>query len=152
MRPVAQCSFPVAKLTATLIASYALHLHAQLPVSPSLVADLEPGPNDSNPHAFQRVGDRALFFATTVALGTELYATDGTPRGTEPLLDLDPGRTTSPPSWNGGLRRDRLVRGDRWREQRHLVHRRDADGNLPSARGHGQARRRFKGVSGAATG
>jgi len=42
-------------------------------------------------------GGRALFFSTDAAHGTEPWASDGTPQGTELLLDLNPGPTDSYP-------------------------------------------------------
>src|SRR5262249_35621467 len=46
---------------------------------------------------FTPVGDRLLFVGTD-RLGIELWITDGTPTGTHPLLDIQPGLGSSNPA------------------------------------------------------
>jgi ELWxxDGT repeat protein len=58
-----------------------------------LVADLFPGPGDSNPTALTAFNGKLLFAANTSAGNgyPELYITDGSAQGTHPLKNLGPG-------------------------------------------------------------
>lgn len=58
-----------------------------------MVGDLSLGqpPISSDPTGFAKIGAYALFIATDVRHGRELWRTDGTADGTELLLDLEPG-------------------------------------------------------------
>jgi ELWxxDGT repeat protein len=58
------------------------------------VADLLPGPNNSWPFAFRRLGDAALFFADDPS-GAGLWKTDGTVEGTTQLATLGPANSLS---------------------------------------------------------
>jgi ELWxxDGT repeat protein len=62
------------------------------------LADLEPGPEGSEPSFFRAVvlGNEVLFQASDAEIGTELWASDGTPEGTR-RLDLRPGPESSFP-------------------------------------------------------
>lgn len=57
----------------------------------SLVADLEPGPNGSDPLAFVAFRGAVYFVASTAAAGAELWRTDGTALGTRQVADIVPG-------------------------------------------------------------
>lgn len=80
------------------------------------LADPSPGPsssvaiaptlNQSSP--FHVVGEHALLSLTTPATGAELWITDGSPGGTQPLLDVVAGVAGSTPSQFATLR-DRVV-------------------------------------------
>ncbi|MEM6795600.1 MAG: hypothetical protein AAF725_16595, partial [Acidobacteriota bacterium] len=61
------------------------------------VADLEPGPADSNPAFFTAAGDLVYFSAETMATGRELYASDGTEAGTYQVADIQAGSGSSAP-------------------------------------------------------
>ena len=66
-----------------------------------LVADLMPGPEDGGPTWLTAFGDRLYFRADSPAAGgseAELWSTDGTPGGTQQVLDLNPGDPSSAPS------------------------------------------------------
>jgi ELWxxDGT repeat protein len=54
-----------------------------------LVADLVPGPLDSAPASFARVGDDVVFLANTGLLNDELWRSDGTAPGTLPIALAD---------------------------------------------------------------
>ncbi|MEM7496692.1 MAG: ELWxxDGT repeat protein [Pseudomonadota bacterium] len=56
-----------------------------------LLADIEFGPNDSEPVVFVSAGDRVYFIAETDEFGNELYITDGTTAGTTIVRDINPG-------------------------------------------------------------
>jgi ELWxxDGT repeat protein len=62
-----------------------------------LLADLEPGPDGSEPAGFTAAGPRVYFAATTTASGRELFATDGTSVGTMQVADIEPGVGGSSP-------------------------------------------------------
>ncbi len=66
-----------------------------------MLMDAFPGASNSSPANFTTLGDKCFFTATnttaTVGLGTELYITDGTPGGTQLLLDINPGTLSSSP-------------------------------------------------------
>ncbi|HXU31223.1 MAG TPA: hypothetical protein VN851_11645, partial [Thermoanaerobaculia bacterium] len=65
-----------------------------------LVKDISPGPVQAGSSAFSAlavVGNQAYFGADDGFLGTELWATDGTPRGTRRIADLCPGRCSGGP-------------------------------------------------------
>lgn len=55
------------------------------------LVDLEPGQTSSAPTSLRRLGNRVVFFATTLAAGNEPWVTDGTAQGTQPLKDVRPG-------------------------------------------------------------
>ncbi len=67
----------------------------------TLLKDIFPGSNGSEPLEFIPLGDRLLFTATDPDHGTELWATDGTRDGTVLLKDIYPGP-------GGGIRLDPL--------------------------------------------
>jgi ELWxxDGT repeat protein len=74
----------------------------------SLVSDLLPGADSSQPDGFVDAGGGFLFFtATTPSTGLELYRTDGTPWGTKLVKDINPGAADSAPaeliSMGGGV-------------------------------------------------
>ncbi|MEM6355012.1 MAG: DUF4214 domain-containing protein [Pseudomonadota bacterium] len=56
-----------------------------------LLADIEFGPDDSEPVFFASAGDRVFFAAHTDEFGYELYVTDGTTEGTRIVRDINPG-------------------------------------------------------------
>lgn len=66
-----------------------------------MLLDAYPGASSSSPANFTTLGNRCFFTATnstaTVGTGTELYVTDGTPGGTQLLLDINPGTVSSSP-------------------------------------------------------
>ena len=62
------------------------------------VADLVPGPGDSWPASFARVGDDVVFAATTGAQDYELWRSDGTAIGTVPIALAD---GAAPESYRG---------------------------------------------------
>ncbi len=57
------------------------------------LGDLNPN-GSSDALGFTALGDLAVFRANDGALGRELWATDGTPEGTELVLDIDEGAAT----------------------------------------------------------
>lgn len=59
--------------------------------SATMVADIAPGPEGSDPSDFTIVSGRAFFLATTATEGREPWVTDGTPAGTTLVSDIDPG-------------------------------------------------------------
>ena len=81
------------------------------PTGTVLLGDIHPGPAGSlvREAAVQpiAVGDAVFFPADDGTAGTELWATDGTPRGTRSLGDLNPGPPGSDPrplmGWKGRL-------------------------------------------------
>jgi ELWxxDGT repeat protein len=64
-----------------------------------LVADLAPGPLNSNPEQFQvgttALGPRLFFSAFEIGHGSELYTSDGTAAGTGRLKEIAPGSASS---------------------------------------------------------
>ncbi len=56
-----------------------------------LIADLRPGPSDSDPSRMFEVGTRAFFTADDGVHGRELWRSDGTRQGTRMVKDLLPG-------------------------------------------------------------
>jgi ELWxxDGT repeat protein len=64
-------------------------------LKPRLVRDIEPGPFSSSPVMLEQVGNLAVFFATTIAYGTEPWVSDGRSEGTSLLADLYPGTAAS---------------------------------------------------------
>ncbi len=54
----------------------------------TLLKDIHPGAESSNPHEFASVGDKVFFAATTPDHGTELWITDGTLAGTVEVVDI----------------------------------------------------------------
>ncbi|MEL6767354.1 MAG: DUF4214 domain-containing protein [Pseudomonadota bacterium] len=56
-----------------------------------LLADIEFGPDDSDPLYFATTGDNVYFVAETDEFGAELYITDGTTGGTRIVRDINPG-------------------------------------------------------------
>jgi ELWxxDGT repeat protein len=73
--------------------------------TPSLVADLNPGPSHSDPKELFLFAGSLYFRATSEPAGTELYRFDG--RSPPKLIDLLPGEDSSSPSgfteFNGSL-------------------------------------------------
>jgi ELWxxDGT repeat protein len=63
-----------------------------------MLADIEPGPGDSNPVDFSGIGNAVLFSASTTALGRELWKTDGTAPGTALFKEFFPGTADSRPT------------------------------------------------------
>jgi ELWxxDGT repeat protein len=63
----------------------------------AMVADLEPGAGDSQPHGFARLGTQVLFGAFQSATGFELWTTDGTAAHTALLKDIAPGSGSGSP-------------------------------------------------------
>ncbi|MCH9649675.1 MAG: hypothetical protein K0U98_15660 [Deltaproteobacteria bacterium] len=59
--------------------------------------------NSSFPNQFTRLGNRVVFFASSLSSGSELWVTDGTPLGTTLLVDSCPGPCNANPSFNGRL-------------------------------------------------
>ncbi len=57
----------------------------------SLIADLQPGPLDSDPTDLVVTGNGLLFFVADSGAGRELHVTDGTAAGTRMVADLAPG-------------------------------------------------------------
>jgi ELWxxDGT repeat protein len=54
------------------------------------VKDINPGPNGSYPFEFGAFGEsKALFAAYDGVHGNELWITDGTPGGTQPVKDIN---------------------------------------------------------------
>lgn len=64
----------------------------------SLIKDIEPGPEGSNPRGFVRFGSLVYFTANNGTHGSELWRTDGTAQGTIMVVDLEPGASGSLPS------------------------------------------------------
>ncbi len=67
------------------------------PGGTQLVADINPGPVDSDPCQLT-VLDNKLYFSATGPSGNELWTTDGTSAGTQQVLDIAPGAAGSSPS------------------------------------------------------
>ena len=82
------------------------------------VIDLSPGNPGSIPTTPIEAGGKLYFFANTPATGTELYVSDATAAGTQLVVELDPGLTSS----NFG---DMIALGDVIL----LTHRHPTDGN-----------------------
>lgn len=59
--------------------------------STTRVADISPGPADSNPFGFAKLGDRLYFSATDDNGGRELWRTGGGTAGTKQVEDIRPG-------------------------------------------------------------
>ena len=60
----------------------------------TLLGDLEPGPQGSEPKLLDSGGGLVWFSAWTTALGRELFRTDGSPAGTKVVTDLNPGASS----------------------------------------------------------
>ena len=60
-----------------------------------MLADLNPGPGDSNPQHFTSFRNFAYFQAWSDQHGVELYRTNGTAGGTGLVIDLEPGQSSS---------------------------------------------------------
>ncbi|NEQ27079.1 MAG: hypothetical protein F6K28_50325, partial [Microcoleus sp. SIO2G3] len=71
----------------------------------TLVQDINPGADDSNPRGLINFNN-VLYFAATGVLGRELYRSDGTENGTFRVVDINPGSDSSNPT-------DFAVVGDR---------------------------------------
>jgi len=73
----------------------------------SLIKDINPGAESSNPTNLEVVGSQVYFAATTATAGTELWVTDGTDAGTKMVSDLYPGTNGSTPqmitAFKGGV-------------------------------------------------
>lgn len=66
----------------------------------TLLADIFPGPADSDPyHVTPPLNDEVLFSAVDDIHGRELWKTDGTPEGTRLVVDLYPGAGDAHPYW-----------------------------------------------------
>ena len=63
--------------------------------SPVLVANIQPGSQDSTPTSFAGMGD-FVYFAAAGPTGDELWRTDGTPQGTTNVADIFPGGSFGP--------------------------------------------------------
>jgi ELWxxDGT repeat protein len=63
-----------------------------------LVKDIRPGPGDSEPRDYARLGERLYFSANDGSNGSELWATDGTSGGTALVKDIETGADDSSPS------------------------------------------------------
>lgn len=61
----------------------------------TLLADIHPGAESSQPSNLFRVGSRVFFTANAPNLGRELWVTDGTAAGTRLVVDLAPGTASS---------------------------------------------------------
>lgn len=61
------------------------------PAGARLVRDLWEGPYGAEPTGFARLRDRVLFLGYDETHGGEIWSTDGTPEGTELVVDLNPG-------------------------------------------------------------
>ncbi len=57
----------------------------------TVLRDIEPGEEDSNPNRLTLVGDKVYFVATTTEFGREIWVTDGTTEGTKMVKDIIPG-------------------------------------------------------------
>jgi ELWxxDGT repeat protein len=67
-------------------------------VTPGGGINANPGPSASSaPHELTNVNGTLLFAAFTGNSGNELWKTDGTPTGTELVMDINPGNTEDPP-------------------------------------------------------
>jgi ELWxxDGT repeat protein len=64
----------------------------------SMVADLFPGPEDSNPAGFQVHGGRLYFAASDPFRGRELWSSDGTGAGTSMIAEVMTGDRSSNPA------------------------------------------------------
>jgi ELWxxDGT repeat protein len=67
----------------------------------TLLKDLAPlgvGERWSSPSGFVELGGRAIFTAYDAATGVELRTSDGTPTGTQLLIDLEPGAESAAPT------------------------------------------------------
>lgn len=62
---------------------------------PSLVADINPGSNNSNPADFMWSESHVFFTAYTPEQGRELWVTDGTSTGTKLVAEIVPGNVDS---------------------------------------------------------
>ena len=67
------------------------------PAGTTVLKNIAPGPEPSNPRYLLRVGNHVYFSAGTAALGHELYRTDGTVAGTVLVKDVAPGVFGSSP-------------------------------------------------------
>jgi len=63
-----------------------------------LVADINPGPDDSHPADLVRLGNEAFFRASSPGSGAELWKSDGTAAGTVLVKDIEPGSADSWPN------------------------------------------------------
>ena len=62
------------------------------------LADLWPGDTGSSPSHYTIIGNKAVYSATGLGIGTELFVTDGTPEGTGLLADIQEPPSVSNPS------------------------------------------------------
>ncbi len=63
----------------------------------SMVKDISPGVNSSDPACFAQYRGLLLFSASTPDYGRELWVSDGTAEGTRMLLDIEAGKEDSSP-------------------------------------------------------
>ena len=72
------------------------------PKGTRMVGDIAPGRKSAGPMGYAEIvtiGDTAFFAANDRAHGTELWASDGTRRGTQMLADIGPGTGGVGPGW-----------------------------------------------------
>lgn len=65
----------------------------------SLLKDITPGTNSSQPAYLTALDDKVYFVATDSAYGREIWVTDGTPAGTTLAYDLSPGAASGNPAY-----------------------------------------------------
>ena len=82
--------------TSALFCTEVLEPRLLLSVQP--IALVPSGTLSSNPDNFTSINGRVVFTATTSAAGTELWATDGTDKGTQMIADIFPGFASSAPA------------------------------------------------------
>ncbi len=71
-------------------------------VTITLVKDIKPGSDSSNPYALCAFGNGVLFVADNGVHGFELWKSDGTTAGTQLVVDLLPGPASGCPRHDGG--------------------------------------------------
>lgn len=65
----------------------------------SLLKDINPGADNSDPNSFYRVSDTKMLFSAVVdSIGRELFVTNGTSEGTLLVKDINPGANGSVPN------------------------------------------------------